>query len=241
MQKSVLERFINKYSLGGAAESVLWRSDGTTVEISSISADKNVLAKVSTDKIVLPKGDYGVFDTAQLNSLLGVLDNEVKLDLKTSKGKTVAFALSDPETKVDFVLSDPSVIPLSPGIKTLPPYDISISIDQKFMNTFVRAKSAMSDVDEFTILCEKGKPMIVLGYSDMNTNRVTIALESKEEVALLPINFSAKYLREIIVANREAKTGKLQISSKGLAHVEFDLGGEFIVNYFLVQIKTGII
>ena len=238
MQKSVLERFISKYSLGGAADSVLWRSDGQTTEVMCISDDKNVLAKISTDKVILPKGDYGVFDTAQLNSLLGVLENEIKLDLKASKGKTVAFAMADTETKVDFVLSDPTVIPPAPGLKTLPPYDITIPIDQKFMTTFVRAKGALPDVDTFTILAEKGQPKIIIGYSDMNTNRVTIALEHKEDVQLLPLNFSARFLKEILVANREAKTGTLQVSSKGLVHVTFDLGGEFLADYFLVQIKS---
>jgi hypothetical protein len=238
MQKSVLERFISKYSLGGAADSVLWKSDGKHVEVTCISDDKNVLAKISTKDITIPEGEYGVFNTAQLNSLLGVLEDTVNLNLKVSKGKPMAFALSDTSTKVDFVLSEPTVIPPAPGLKQLPPFDLEIPVDKKFMDTFVRAKGALPDVETFTVLCNKSVPQIVIGYSDMNTNRVTIEVEHKEDYPTLqPINFSARFMKEVLTANREAKVGTMKISSKGLAHLTFDLS-DFTVNYYLVQIQS---
>lgn len=239
MKKMVLERLITKYFLGGAAESVLWKSDGKSVEVACISDDKNVLAKVSTPDITLAEGEYGIFDTTQLNSLLGVLDDDVNFTLKTSKNVPVAFTLSDVSTKVDFVLSDAAVIPPAPGLKQLPPFDLEIPLDKKFMDTFIRAKGALPDVETFTVLCNKSTPQIVLGYSDMNTNRVTIQIEDKDNYApLQPINFSARFMKEILVANREAKTGTMKISPKGLAHITFELGKEFKVDYYLVQIQT---
>jgi len=240
MQKTVIEQFISKYFLGGAADAVLWKSDGKTVEVSCISDDKNVLAKVRTDNITLPAGEYGVFNTSQLNSLLNVLEEKIELTLKTSKGRSVAFGMSDSSTKVEFVLSEASVIPPAPGLKTLPPWDIKIPIDKKFVDTFIRAKSALQDVETFTVLSEKSVPKIIIGYSDMNTNRVTIEINDKQHdyPQLQPINFSARFMREILVANREAKAGYLNVSEKGLAHVTFELGNEFNVDYYLVQIQT---
>ena len=47
MEKSMLERFISKYNLGGSCESVLWKSDGTDITVKCISDDKNVLGIVT--------------------------------------------------------------------------------------------------------------------------------------------------------------------------------------------------
>jgi len=244
MQKTVLERLITKYFLGGAAEAVLWKSDGNSVEVSCISDDKNVLARVRTTDLKIQTGDYGIFDTTQLASLLGVLQDDVSFTLKTHKDVPIAFTLSDETTKVDFVLSDSAVIPPAPGLKKLPPYDLELTIDKKFIDTFIRAKSALQDVETFTILCnKKNKPQIIIGYSDMNTNRVTIDMSTPTDTReptfpLIPINFSARFMREILMANREAKVGKIQVSSKGLAHITFELDSEFAVDYYLVQIQT---
>ncbi len=46
MEKSKLERFISKYNIGGACESVKFVSNGTEMSVRSISDDKNVLAEI---------------------------------------------------------------------------------------------------------------------------------------------------------------------------------------------------
>ena len=51
-----------------------------------------------------------------------------------------------------------------------------------------------------------------------------------------PISFSAKYLKEILNANKGAKSSSLKISPNGLAHVSFENDG-FKSNYYLVEIK----
>ena len=51
------------------------------------------------------------------------------------------------------------------------------------------------------------------------------------------ISFSAKYLREILVANKDAGTGNLEISSKGISRIVFSVDG-ITSTYYLVQIDT---
>ena len=51
-----------------------------------------------------------------------------------------------------------------------------------------------------------------------------------------PISFSAKYLKEILNANKGSKSATLKIASAGLAHVKFESDG-LVSNYFLVEIK----
>ena len=239
MEKSKLEKFISKYNLGGSCESVLWKSDGDDVSVKCISDDKNVLGMVTVKDVKLEEGDYGIFDTKQLSSMLSVLGDAITVSTKKNNTKTVAIHLTDTNAKVDYVLADTSVIPNAPELKQLPNFELEIKLDQKFMNTFLKAKSALSEAETFTVIGDGVTTNIVLGYSDMNSNRITLDVDTTHHVKMSPINFSARYLREIIAANKESVTGVLKVSSKGLAYVKFG-AAEFNTDYYLVQIQAAV-
>ena len=62
---------------------------------------------------------------------------------------------------------------------------------------------------------------VVIGHSNLNTNRITVTAKTDTAVKMEPINFSANYLREILNANKEINNGTLEVSSKGLSVVKF--------------------
>jgi hypothetical protein len=237
MEKTKLEKFISKYSLGGSCESVLWKSDGNDITVKCISDDKNVLGIVTVKDAKLDEGDYGIFDTKQLSSMLSVLGEAVTITTKKVGDRVSAIHLTDSNAKVDYVLADSAVIPAAPDLKQLPAFDIEIKLDQKVMNTFLKARGALSDVETFTVLSDGDSAQIVLGYSDMNTNRITLDVETTKNAKITPINFSARYFKEIIAANKEAASGVLKVSSKGLAYVKFGVT-DYNTDYYLVQIQT---
>ena len=237
MEKLKLEKFISKYNLGGSCESVLWKSDGTDITVKCISDDKNVLGIITVKDAKLDEGDYGIFDTKQLSSMLSVLGDGITITTKKKNDKVSAIHLTDSNAKVDYVLADTAVIPAAPELKQLPSFDVEIKLDQKVMNTFLKAKGALSDVETFTVISDGSTAQIILGYSDMNTNRITIDVETTKNANLSPTNFSARYLKEIIAANKEAASGVLKVSSKGLAYVKFGVT-DYSTDYYLVQIQT---
>ena len=237
MEKLKLEKFISKYNLGGSCESVLWKSDGTDITVKCISDDKNVLGIITVKDAKLDEGDYGIFDTKQLSSMLSVLGDGITITTKKKNDKVSAIHLTDSNVKVDYVLADTAVIPAAPELKQLPSFDVEIKLDQKVMNTFLKAKGALSDVETFTVISDGSTAQIILGYSDMNTNRITIDVETTKNAKLSPTNFSARYLKEIIAANKEAASGVLKVSSKGLAYVKFGVT-DYSTDYYLVQIQT---
>ena len=240
MQKSILERFIAKYNLGDAAESVLWTTEKKSLATKFISEDKNVLGVVvAKDTTFSPEGEYGIFDTAQLRSLIGVLDEVIQIKVNSHGDKVVSLGLRDDNTKVTFMLSESTVIPMVPGVKALPEFEITIKLNDAFFNTFVRGKNALPDVETFAVLTKEGTPQIVLGYSaTLNSTHITINAETTDDSTELDrtINFSARYMRDILLANKEAKGGLLRISSKGLAHATFDVEG-FEVDYYMPEIQ----
>ena len=56
MEKVKLERFISKYNLGGACESVKMVSDGDNITVRAHSDDKNILTEVEVSDIKFPAG-----------------------------------------------------------------------------------------------------------------------------------------------------------------------------------------
>ncbi len=238
MQKTKFEKFISKYNLGGSCESVVFKSNGTDLSVRAISDDKNVLGEVVFKNATFPEGDFGVYETKKLRSILSVLDENLEIKTSSANEKITGLNITDGATKATFVLADISVVPAVPELKKLPPMDFTITLDEKFVNTFIRAKGALSEVDTFTVISE-GKDTtatVVIGHSNLNTNRIAINATTDKTVELTPINFSAKYFKEILVANKDATNGTLVVSSKGLARATFEVDNISTV-YYLVQEK----
>ena len=84
MQKSKLDRFIQKYNLGGNVNSVKWKSNGSSLSTSFVTPDKSLLGNVKVDKFSFDNAELGIYQTDQLKSLIGVLDDDITLDFNIS-------------------------------------------------------------------------------------------------------------------------------------------------------------
>ncbi len=231
MNKSKFDGFINRYNLGGEIESVMIKSSDKDLSVRMISDDKTLLGDVTVAETDFPNGEFGIYTTSQLKGLLSVLDEAISVEEVTG-----AVKFSDKGTKVQYMLAAPSVIPAVPDLKALPPFDVEVTLNDDFINKFIKSKGALSDADTFTFTSKAGKSEIILGYSSINSNRISIDVTTNSTEDIEPIAFSAKYLKAILTANKGSKTSSLKISSKGLSHVSF-VDGDYTSNYYLVEIK----
>lgn len=232
MKKSSLEGFISRYNLGGEIESVKIVSDKTGMSVKFISDDKTLLGTVTSEDAEFADGEFGVYTTSQLKNLLGVLDANINVTAGSA-----ALEFSDNSTMVNYMMADLSVIPAVPDIKQVPDFESEITLSDEFISRFIKSKSALNESDTFTFQCKGGKGEIILGYSKINSNRISIKVDctcTKDSVG--PISFSAKYLKEILNANRAPKAANLKIATAGLAHCTFESEG-FKSEYFLVEVK----
>ena len=166
MQKSKLNRFVQKYNLGGNVNSVKWKSDGDSISTSFVTPDKSLLGNVKVDKFQFKNSELGVYQTDQLQKLLGVLDEKVDMDLDTVGDKAIALKVKSGSVSINYVLSDLSVIPDPPAMKRLPEFGTEIKLDTSFIDAFIKGKSALSDIDMFAITKNRnGGCDIVIGYS----------------------------------------------------------------------------
>lgn len=231
MQKNKLDGFINRYNLGGEIESVILNSTADSLAVKMISDDKSLLGDVTTENPGLPAGNFGIYTTSQLKQLMSVLDDAV--DIEEAPG---SLKFSDKATKINYMLAAETVIPKVPDLKQLPTFDVQVTLDSDFVNKFIKSKGALSESDSFTFVSKKGVSEVILGYSTQNSNRISMVVNATVEGDVAPISFSAKYLKQILLANKASNTASLSISTQGLAHLSFD-DGEYKTNYYLVQIK----
>jgi hypothetical protein len=237
MNKNNLLKFIQKYSLGGLIESVAWNAEGTKLSVRFISDDKTLLGEVEYNAYTSTPMSVGIYTTSLLKNMIGVLDNDLTLKVDKAGDKSVSLKLSSDETETSYQLADLGVIPPVPDLKTLPDFGISIDMASNMIDKFIKAKGALSDVDTFTIFTEGGDLKMAIGYSSISTNRVTFTAQKDYAETVKPISFSAKYLKEILTANKEATNAKLKVSTDGLSNVEFQID-DFVCKYYLVEISN---
>jgi hypothetical protein len=241
MEKNVLNSFINKYSLNGNIQSVKWNLSENEISTSSISDDKNVLSFVKIKKNDINESvELGVHDTSKLQKLINVLGDNVEFSLNNNGDRVTSVNLKSNNVKVQYVTSDLSVIPTVPDLKKLPPFNFELKLTPEFVSQFVKSKSALNDIDIFTILkSDGGKTKLVIGYSSINSNRISIDIEPVKDKDVLSnnIHLSAKLFKEILTSNSECENAVLKVSDAGLSHVEFE-NDTFKSNYYLVGIKN---
>ena len=236
MQKSKLDRFIQKYNLGGNVNSVKWKSNGSALSTSFVTPDKSLLGNVKVDKFPFDDAELGIYQTDQLKSLINVLGDDVSSDLLKFGDKAVSLKVKNGPVSVDYVLSDLSVISDPPQMKRLPEFGTKIKLDSNFISTFVKGKSALSDIDTFSIVKSGDGCEVVIGYSSTNTNRVNIPVDCSSCDIDKPITFNANLFKEVLVSNRECTSAVLEVSTEGLAKVDFKVD-DFDSTYYIVAMQ----
>ena len=236
MQKTKLNKFIQKYNLGGNVNSVKWKADANKITTSFVTPDKSLLGTVVADGLQFEDSDVGIYQTDQLQRLLGVLDDDISMTLTRAGDKAVSLNVKNGSVSVDYVLSDLSVIPDPPALKRLPDFQTKIKLDSTFIDTFIKGKSALSDVDMFTFVNDKvGKLNAVIGYASTTTNRVNIPVETETNGMTKPVTFNANLFKEVLVANKDCKSAVLEVSNEGLAKVNFKVD-DYDSTYYIVAV-----
>ena len=236
MDKYKLTRFIDKYHLGGNVNAVVINSKGDTLSTRFITGDKALLGELEMNSWSFQDVELGVYDTEQLSRLLDVLDDDVTLNLTQSGDKAIALQISDQYSKNNFMLSDKSVINQPPPLKGIPEFQLKIKVDTNFITRFIGGKSALPDTDTFTVITDDDGVKLVIGYSSINTNRVTIPVETETYEDIENVSFNANLFRDVLVANKECESATLEVSEKGLSKINFKVD-QYDVTYYLVAVQ----
>ena len=111
MQKTKLNRFIQKYNLNGNVNSVKWSAKDNALSTAFVTSDKSLMGNVKVQNLQLDDGDVGIYTTDQLIKLLNVLGEDVTMDVSRFGDKAVTLKVKNGVVSIDYTLSDLSVIP----------------------------------------------------------------------------------------------------------------------------------
>ena len=235
MNKQKLVRFINKYYLNGIADSVVLKSNSSEQKLVTrfVSSDKTLLGIIQLDRWNFEDANIGVYTTEQLLKLLSVLDEDINVSITKSGDKTISMRLSDSVSSVNYMLSDPSIINEPPRLENIPNFELSINVTPSVINKFISGKSALQDTTTFTVITDETSTKLVIGYSSVNTNRVTIPVITSEFSQIDKVSFNAEYFSQILLANKECESAILYVSSAGLCKISFKIDN-YSSTYWLV-------
>ena len=237
MNKNKVSRFIDKYYLSGNVASVVLTSKGDTLNTRFITGDKSLLGELSMNSWNFEDDELGVYNTEQLIKLLDVLSDDVEMKLTKAGDKAISLEVNDGTASVNYMLSDLSVINQPPKLKKIPEFHVKVKVDSKFIQKFISGKSALADTDSFTVITNGDGVKIVIGYSSINTNRVTIPVETDTYEEINKVSFNANLFRDVLSANKECESAVLEVSEDGLARINFKIDN-YNATYYLVALQS---
>jgi len=236
MEKSKLQSFINRYYLAGNCEAVTLKEQESSIGCELIDMDQTVVGKIKWNIPPFMKGELGINHTGALIKMLGALNENITIDVKEAAGKNYAMKISEGSTQATFMLADTTVIPAVPAINTEPNYEVSIPVNDEFINKFIKAKNALPDAKNFAVQVINGNIKFIINYTTVNADNISFEVGTTSSAEMDPVCFSADKLKEVLVANR-GDNGELKVSPDGLARIDFT-GSDFESTYWLVMLQN---
>lgn len=239
MKKTTVLEFIKKHT--GIIEKCRWVSNSKdrTLKVNVSSDTRNLLCDLTLSNWDgFADAEVGIGSIAKFKrELSGLCGDDITtvINYNDDKSRIVSVDVMDGRDVMTITTSDLDMIGASSKLKQIPPADAEIIIDNDFKETFLKGKSALPDVNTFTILMnKKGELTLVIGYSNINSSRKTISVKTTKGLDKVDdlIHFRADYLNEILSANSECGDTVLRVSNAGICSIEFT-SGDFNCKYYL--------
>lgn len=248
MQKSVLETFIKRYSLGGICEAAHWYSDAEkqTLTARAHTEEKTVILKVvmkewqgvETCQLALPS-------STKVKGMLGPIGDDVTVTLNKIRDRVANFTVSDNDCEAICTVAEYDAFPEtldvdSDSVNIPAEFDVEMQLTEEFVTKMMKGVSALSEAKDFVLMNnKKGGLDMVINYEDTNTNRIRIpvtTLPGKDKIDV-PLGFSTPAFKAIINANEKTGTAVLRVSSRGIAIIGFE-DPQFKSTYFLFPTRV---
>lgn len=237
MNKNDFANTIKKYYLDGECNAVKWTVEDNSLKITFNTGDKSTLGYL-TANAELPSGEYGIYNTDKLLSILNALDTDIDVSFNYERNKVVGLNLTDKKIDVSFMLADLSVLPETSNLNRLPDWDFEFVVDKNFINTFIKSKKAIQDANYFAFITDDQKVDVIINYDTINNNRISFSIPATVNKQTDFIMFNANVLTTILTSNvSDFKTGKISVSELGIMQIEF-VSEDCEIKYYMKKIVS---
>tara|TARA_R110002020_G_scaffold146854_1_gene321801 strand:- start:43 stop:789 length:747 start_codon:yes stop_codon:yes gene_type:complete len=240
INKSKLQSIISKYYLNGLVQSVRWLTESGKLSISFVSENKDICGDLICDSSPVEDSEIAIFDTAQLNKLISVTNGELLLTLEKQHKIFSKMHIQDMSFNVAYSLADTLLVPKRGVIEFPNNYDVIIDLNSEIVNSFIKAKSALTDINDVLISTEedpdKGK-VVEFAFGDLNnfSNKIKYIIDENVEIKNeLKLPFNSDSFKNILSANKDLESGKLSLTEDGFMKLEFQ-SEDIKTLYYLVR------
>jgi hypothetical protein len=213
-----------------------------------MTSDKKLLMHVELGNFTgFPDASVGVTDADKIRGMLSTLSDNITFTLETAPtdpNRVVTMILADDKRETLYYAARPDVWDgPEPKIKTIPQFDVEIKMTKEFIDWFMKAKAALPKEETFTLVMSKKKQRLemVIGYKGKNIADLCLmpveCVPGKDTIKA-PLSFSAKLLKEILLANDEHTDPVLKVSEAGLAALEYPTVEGFTSKYYMMKIDV---
>ena len=230
MKKEVIETFIKRYNLNGLISKVKWKYSAADKTLHTRAAKDNrcFVADVmlngfddfGTDDLVLCIGD-----TEKVKAMMTPFGEDVNVSVNRNGDSIKGFTISDPDCESYCTAADPSAIdPVAKNLQDIPEYHVIVPLTEEFVEKFLKAKSALKDVESFSVgMNKKGLFEVVIGYATANSNRIRITPKTDPDKNKLDtaLSFSLENIAEALKVNSDITDATMAINNMGIIRLVF--------------------
>ena len=193
INKLKLQSIISKYYLNGTIESVKWSIKDNQLNIDFTGPNKDFIGSVNVNSFAAESCEVGIYNTTQLNKLIGITSGELMLSFIKTQGFYTKLVLDDTKFNLVYVLADTNLIPSVGAVTEPPKYDLEIDLNEDHIDSLIKAKNAIADNDHLVIKlapsldAEMGCDF-TFGDNTEHSNRITyqIPVNEKKDMFELP-------------------------------------------------------
>ena len=241
MKKQYLQSIIQKYNLGGAIETVTWKTTNKKLSIKFVSDDKSLTGEIKSNKFGLPDSEISIFSTSKLLKIIGIVDHEIALSLNKKNNVYDKLIIDDKNYNLQFTLAEPMLVNKPPTVADIE-YDLEATITEKDIGLINKARGALSKENNYMLLKsyedEFGRIKIkfIFGEKSDYADKINFSIDAKgEENIVLP--FNSDLFRDILYNNKELGDGTIKISKKGLMEISFK-NKDISTLYYLLRLSN---
>ena len=244
INKNILQNVISKYYLG-EIERVKWEIKNNQLTVNFITPSKMGLGSVKCADFPLEDADLAIYNTKKLSSLISICNGDLLLELEKQKEILLKLNISDSNFNLSYALSDPLLIKSTGKAKPVNDWDIELKITRDEIGNILKAKSALSDVDNMLVTSTKdldGEDVceFIFGDEAGHNNKITYQLKGDIKKENIKIKYNSDMLKTILNANKDVDEGIFKISKGGLMHLAFQ-NEEIESEYYMVPQEDGVI
>lgn len=230
---------IKKYYLSNFIETSIWKVLNDNKQLRMAACTPNYVMSVVVELNnfeEVPTTEFAVNDTTKLLKMLNALDEEIKLSAKQdTNGKIYNIVINSGNIEMEYVTADIAVLRANEVVKTIkkinePPFEVEIILDKDFIDTYIASTTALSDSENVVFQMNKNNKLeMIFGHiqganKSLNTSKIKYLPKTTtgKDVLSSPLGFSSEYLKQILVANKDAADTILKLSvTKPMVNIQF--------------------